>query len=53
MSKRKIQHDQLSGGEVTGVISRENLKVNVFIVIIDNLKVHLEKRRDAYEEVNR
>ena len=31
---------------------RENLKVNVFIVIIDNLKIQLEKWRNAYAEVN-
>ena len=31
---------------------RDNLRVNVFIIIIDSLKSELEKWRNAYVEIN-
>ncbi|KAK4875030.1 hypothetical protein RN001_011452 [Aquatica leii] len=51
-TKRKRQHDELCGSEEAVFNPRENLRVNVFIVIVDNLKTQLEIRRNAYDEVN-
>lgn len=49
--RRKLQHDETRTNEVE-FSSRENFRINTYLVIIDKLSAELTKRREAYVAIN-
>lgn len=49
IKKRKIQPGESAAGEVE-LDGRDKMRVSTFLVVLDNLKSELKRRRDAYEK---
>ncbi|ESO12135.1 hypothetical protein HELRODRAFT_158580 [Helobdella robusta] len=51
LRKRKRHYDESVDNE-TEFTTREHFRVNIFLVIVDNLNSEINKRRNAYVEIN-